>query len=69
MVTAICTIVIYFIAQVVTITVIYLCSPPTEPGLATLFLIVTINNVIVFLTGYLSGLKKILEKDIIEDNV
>jgi hypothetical protein len=52
---------IYFIAQVVTIAVIYLCSPAA--GATPLFLTVTMNNIIVFLTGYLAGLKKILEKD------
>jgi hypothetical protein len=56
---------IYFIAQVVTIAVIYLCSPPTAA--VSLFLTVTMNNVIVFLTCYLAGLKKILEKDVIDD--
>ncbi len=47
--TAFYTVSIYFIAQIVTIAVIYLFSPPT--GATPLFLTVTMNN-IIFLTGY-----------------
>ena len=67
MLTAFYTISIYFLAQVVTIAVIYLCSPPT--GATPLFITVTMNNIIVFLTGYLAGLKKIFEKDIIDEDI
>ena len=61
------TVSIYFIAQIVTIAVIYLFSPPT--GATPLFLTVTMNNIIVFLTGYLAGLKKIFEKEDIDEDI